>query len=363
MRPAFSSPKSAAAFAILLLVLLLSPALAGKWLLPPRNEIYTSTPLRYAPSHYLYEQIYKEKQDIDIAFIGSSRIRYDIDTPYVQRKLSEKLGRKAVVVTLGWSWSGCDALYFVTRDLLQNRKVHLIVSTEELYQENDPHRAATYWFRYGDDAEVLEGLPLSLQTAYYYGAMLEIPHNLLALIRSNIPKLQPTAAAAFDHGDPTNKLGAAFVPFDFDENPNARSVFVPYTPSTSANPADVCIYSKATSPVFHFGHSAAPLQLHFAREFGRLVEKHHIPLAYLHIPDLNEARVPMIQEREYWPDVIETNLTMFGISPATMFSSLSDSDVRKLFFNPLHLNENGQKYFTRLITPRLLQIYASQAKH
>jgi hypothetical protein len=361
MRPAFSSTRQAVAFLVLLSLLLLSPVLAGKWLLPPREEVYTSTPLHYAPSHYLFDQIYREKQDIDIAFIGSSRIRYDIDTPYVEKKLSEKLGRKAVVVTLGWSWSGCDALYFITRDLLQNRKVHLIVFTEELYQENAPHRAASYWFRYGDDAGALKDLSLPLQSAYYYGAVLRIPRNLLGLIRPNDPRLQPIAAAVFDHGDPTDMLGAAFVPFNFNENPGTKSLFVHYSPITAADPDEVCVYSK-TNRLFNFEHSAAPLQLHFAHEFGEVIKRSNTPLVYLHLPALSEAKAKMISEREYWPDVVGTNLTMFGIPPATMFSGLNESEIKKLFFNPLHLNENGQEYFTRLITPGLLQIYESKAE-
>jgi hypothetical protein len=362
MRPAFSSTKQAAAFAILLSMVLLSPLLAGKWLLPPREDVYTSTPLRYAPSHYLFEQIYQEKQDIDIAFIGSSRIRYDIDTPYVEKMLSEKLGRKAVVVTLGWSWSGCDALYFVTRDLLQNRKVHLIFFTEELYQENDPHRAAAYWFRYGDDSKSLPGLSLPLQSAYYYGAILELPRNLLSLARTNIPMLEPAAAAVYDHGDPTDKLGAAFFPFNFGENPNEKPFFTHYVPMTSADPGDVCIYSP-TNACFKFEHSAAPLQLHFAREFGEMAEKYGTPLVSIHLPTLAEAGSTAVPEREYWPDVIGTNLIMLGLPPASMFSGLGNTGIRKLYFDWLHLNENGQEYFTRLITPRLLQIYETKVEH
>jgi hypothetical protein len=40
MRPAFSSTKQAAAFALLLLFVLLSPVLAGKRWLPPRECSY-----------------------------------------------------------------------------------------------------------------------------------------------------------------------------------------------------------------------------------------------------------------------------------------------------------------------------------
>ena len=42
MRPAFASTKQVAAFALLLLLLLLSPALAGKKFLPPREQAYAA---------------------------------------------------------------------------------------------------------------------------------------------------------------------------------------------------------------------------------------------------------------------------------------------------------------------------------
>ena len=69
----------------------------------------------------------------------------------------------------------------------------------------------------------------------------------------------------------------------------------------------------------------------------------------------------MIQEREFWPDVLHADVTMMGIPPATLFAGLTDDDVRKLYYNPTHLNKNGQEYFTQIITPRLLEIYADQA--
>ncbi len=358
MRPAFSSTKSAAAFALLLLVLLLSPVLVGKRFLPSREEIYSSTSLRYASTHYIHEQIFREKGDIDIVFIGSSRIAFGIDTPYVQQKMSEKLGRKATVVTLGWSWGGFDALYFIAQDLLQHRKVHLLVFTEEVLQENKPHRAAAHWFRWGDNAESLVGLPMQLQAEYYFGAILGMPRNLLSLVRPNVPELDPAGAAVWSERK-EDRLGATSAECIFDTDPN----FSAFAPSNSISVTNVCVYSPATKSLFRFGHSAAPLQVHFARKFGELVQTHQVPVACIHIPVLKQIRTPIMEQREFWPDLIDTNLVMLGIPPATMFSGLSETEILKLFINPLHLNRNGQEYFTRLITPCLLEIYDAEASH
>jgi hypothetical protein len=48
---------------------------------------------------------------------------------------------------------------------------------------------------------------------------------------------------------------------------------------------------------------------------------------------------------------------LLGIPPKKLFSGLSDEQVLKLYADPMHLNQNGQRYFTRLITPTLLQLY------
>src|SRR3977135_860041 len=119
MRPAFTSPRQAAMVGVLLLLLLLLPVVMRKSWLPPRQEIYSSLPWSVGAFPYLREQIFDEKEDIDLLFMGSSRIWWGIDTPQVQKALSEKLGRKAVVRTLGWDSPGFDPFYFIMQDLLE----------------------------------------------------------------------------------------------------------------------------------------------------------------------------------------------------------------------------------------------------
>jgi hypothetical protein len=101
MRPAFSSPRQAAAFALLLLALLLAPALAQK-ILPSREAIYSSIWWASGDFPYMDGQIFQEKGDVDIVFMGSSHIWAAFDTPYVQEQLSKELGRPSVARTFGW---------------------------------------------------------------------------------------------------------------------------------------------------------------------------------------------------------------------------------------------------------------------
>jgi hypothetical protein len=84
MQSAFSSTKQAAAFAVLLLVILLSPVLVGKSLLRSRDQIYSSIPWGAGPYAYEHDQIFVEKGDLDVVFMGPSTMWYAIDTPYFQ---------------------------------------------------------------------------------------------------------------------------------------------------------------------------------------------------------------------------------------------------------------------------------------
>jgi hypothetical protein len=370
MRPAFSSSRQAAAFVLLLLALLLAPALAGKKFLPPREEIYSSIWWASGDYPFFYHQIFQEKEPIDILFIGASHIHTAFDTPYVQEQLSHELGRPAVARTFGWGWPGYDNFYFVTKDLLEHRQVRMLVF-DDLYSLPDkPHILAPRMFRFGDNADDLDGLPLSVDASYYFASVVGMPHNLLGLVRTNFaPNLdlgKPTHFEIHDRAlNPVSQLGAltgrlGFSP-DFLADYRDHGEFVEFTPSTGARPSDVCVYSPDTKSRFAFSTNAIPpMQLHFAQKFTALAREHGCKLVLIHIPFYDERRSPVISEPAFWPDVLGTNVTMIGIPPATLFQELTDDEIKKLYSDPVHLNENGQKYFTSLMTPTLLKLYESQ---
>jgi hypothetical protein len=370
MRPAFSSTKSAAAFALMLLFILLSPVLVGKKLLPPREEVYTSQTWRYCACGFLDDQIFKETSDIDVVFIGSSRMWAGIDTPYVQKEFSKKLGRPAVVLTLAWSWAGFDAVYFIGQDLLKHRKVRMIVFDDEFRDDDVPNVSATHWFRFGEDWQDVAGMPLRIQSDYYLAAVLGMPRNLLSIVRPNYS--EPLVSEDFQHWstvfaakDPHEELGTltarrSLYPDD---------LFASFSPKTRARTDDVCVFSPETRDQFEFSGPRTPgWQMSFAKKFADLAASREVKLVFLHLNPAysnNETNSPLIQERECWPEVLGTNVVMMGIAPAKLYSGLDGSNLAKLFYTPdhLHYNENGEKFFTPLITPALLQIYENQTAH
>lgn len=364
MRPAFSSTRQAALFTLLLLGLLLSPVIAGKKGLPSREEIYSSIWWESGDFPYLHQQIFNERGDIDILFIGASHIHTAIDTSYVRQKFSEELKRPVVARTLGWGGGGYDELYFVTRDLLEHRKVRMLVFDDVFTDSDQLHILTPHFFRFGDDADVLTGLPFKVKAAFYFASVMGMPRNLLQLCRSNLGAdlVSPIPVFGAQNAyapNPATRLGAFDVRLGFNYGPH----FEDYSPLTGVQPSSVHIYSPATTNFFTFSDTAiSPVQLYFVRKFAALAQDHGCQLVLLHIPTFEERHSAFISERAFWPRTLNTNVTMIGICPTNLFRGLTDDEIRKLFTNPDHFNENGQKYFTRLLTPTLLQIYDSQAQ-
>lgn len=364
MRPAFNSTRAAAAFALLLLVLLALPAVVGKNLLPPREQAYAALSWGSGPYPYLRHEIFEESGDVDIAFVGSSKILHCLDARRLQAELSKKIGRPAVVRVLGWGGGGFDAVYFMTRDLMEHRRVKMLVIYGD-HNDNNRNKKSPVWFRFSENYTTLAGLPLSEQAEYYFATLVGLPRNWLCLLRQNLPADLSVPNFWEEHyrsanlgellGSTTSQLGFA------NADADATVPFVPFTPQTVATPADVCIYSPATATNFDFSQKPLPAyENQFTRLTAKLAETHQCQLVLLHVPDINEARLSLIHELAFWPNLFDTNLVMLGVPPARMFAGLTDEEVRQLFFNPGHLNQNGQAYFTQLITPMLIELYLSK---
>jgi hypothetical protein len=367
MAPAFSSPRQAALFALFLLASLLSPILLGKSELPSRERVYGGISWNSGDYPFIHQQIFQEKGDIDIVFMGSSHMYDDIDTPYVQKELSKKLGRPATVLSLCWRWPGLDPLYIIAQDLLEHRKVHMLVFYDD-QGTNDPHVHAWQIVRYADNGKDLSGLPLSSRIAYYYGAIVGMPRNLFSLIHPDKPFylgpkmiqfLRWNGAAPDLQKLPSDNLGAES---DRENYFDGASTFTPYTPPPTANPPDALVYSDITANRFEFfGPPAPPLQRYFASKLIALAAAHGTKLICLSLPQVDTMRSAKVPEPRLWPDALRDHADLIGIPPEKLFAGMDDDSVHRLFDDGEHLNDNGQRYFTRLITPSLIHLYESTA--
>ena len=374
MRPAFSSTKQAAAFALLLFGLLVLPVVMGKNLLPPRAEAYASQSWGTAAWPWIQQQIFEETNNIDMVFLGSSHLIQGIDAPLLQAELGKKLGRPAVVRTLSWGGAGFDGLYLVAQDLLEHRQVRQMVFYDEHVDGSDKKHggAIPYLFRFSDHASSLRGLPVAEKGVYYFAALMGMPINLLGLIRPAIPA-EPYAdrPGYIPPKDKTfssapERLGSISALAGYNANlliPE-NAPFVPFTPAVT-NELAAHVYTVA-QPDTNFEFSATPLpvwQAHFAREFGRLAARHGCQLVLLDLPTLETVRNTGIHERAFWSQLIATNLPLVGVPAQQMFGSLTDAEILKLYSDKAHLNKNGQDYFTPLIAPVLINLYEAAFAH
>lgn len=365
MRPAFSSTKQAASFALLLLLLLSSPWLAGKRFLPPREQAYATAGWAEGPYPWMEKQIFLETNDIDIVFMGSSSMEWAIDTPYVQEKLDEHLGRKSVVRSICWTKVGFDALYFAAKDLLERRHVKTLVFYDQA-EKTLPASGTVNWYRFGDDAALLSGLQFRYKAYYYFAATVGMQRNFLAMLSPNLPEetnnTDPSYCELSWHAaNPENRLGAITAQVGFHQSDGAEP-FVPYLPKTGVTPSDVSIYAPATASNFAFSDQPLPSwQIYFLKRFALEAGKHGCKLVLLHIPFMKEKQSLKINESAYWPDALQTDVAMLGIPTGRLFAGMSEDDVKRLFYNSQHLNQNGSKYFTPLVVPALLQLHEGKS--
>lgn len=362
MSPPFRSRFGGPSFALLLALLLALPALVAKtgWL--DRRDLYPAIAWKHGPFPWIQQKIFSETGDVDIAFVGSSHLWDDVDTPYVQKKLSAQLGREATVFTLGWPWGGFDAVYFIARDLLDHRRVRTLVISDE-GAGSMPHYEASHWFRIGENTEALTGLGLLGQFRLYGEAVLGMPRQLLSLVRPNLlddPLLAKNTFWDTYYRAPNvaANLGALRARLAY----GASRDFVPFKPGGGATPEDARVYSAANAGEFTFtGPRTHENGLHFVRRLARLCQERGTQLVILQTPFYPERQEKLIPLRERWPEVLGAQAQIAGVAPARLFAGIPDGDIEKLFYEDGHLNQNGQELFTPVVTPMLLKLYAESS--
>jgi hypothetical protein len=364
MKPVFSSRWGPLALLGGLALMVALPALLKVSGRLTRQQAYESLGWRFGSLPWIQQKIFAEaNQDVDIAFLGSSFMWTDINPNYVQRQLSDRLKRPAEVFTLGWNWGGFDELYFVARDLLDHRRCRMLVVYEERQGGSEPHRAMYRMYRYGDNADAVAGLPVKDRAALYAGAILGAPRQLVSLLRPNEP--EPAAhweanslLAAYGGADLVEHRGTMRIERNMDGTP-----FAAFTPPGGATAADALIYSPATAASFQPSPPRDNYQRHFLAELAKLCRERGTRLVLVHLPiyaDPMSDKIPMMID---WPAGGPPPCDLIGIPPARMYAGMARDDIMRLYVNDLHFNANGQDYFTPLLTPALLDLYATPTSH
>jgi hypothetical protein len=342
MAPAFSSTRSAAAFGGILILLLTLP-LTLHWIGGvPKEEAYRGISENAGAFNYFHQQSFEENSDVDILFCGASLLGNALEPAVVQNALSQALGRRANVILLRQSWQGPDMNYFVARELMERRKVKMLViaTLARVHRSSQPHVQLFRVIRYGDDPGALDGLPLLNRMALYADYVLGAPRQALNLLRRN--EIDPPPSVPVSHGSPIGYHGRPFI---------RRKVSVP------AIPPDTLIDTAGNSGKFQFdGPPLNAYQLHFLEKTEELAEKQGSLLVILHLPSPSERGSEGVPERQLVPKLLKPGVVFAGVPLARMFQDVPDDQFFD-YFQDEHLNLNGSELFTGIVTPLLVQLY------
>lgn len=349
-RPAFSSNGQAFGFLALVIFALLLPALISESGKISRRDSYDLMPENQGAYSFVKTEIFDEKADIDILFIGSSLIWNAVDAPQVQMELSSRLGRQARVVTFGNYFNSIDIPYTEIRDLLRQKRVRLIVFSVPRMPFADAPSATAYRFlRYDEDPEIFERLPLRHKLALYACGILRSPQDLLTMARKNLSKASPYGK--FSGANPANLA--------MGRNPEK---FVKFAPAAPSLPASEIIYSEETREKFEFtGENISNYQNIYFEKMLETLAANDVPLALINVPQYSERGSRKIIERKNFSEVFGRQIPLAGIAPAILYAGLSEDEIELLHYDDEHLNANGSEFYTRAMMPAILEIYEKHA--
>jgi hypothetical protein len=332
MLPAFENWRATARFGALLLALLLLPVFLNAIGLPPRIEVYNGLRVRGGPYVKTRQQLFATTGDIDIAFVGSSVLNVAVNVDELQARLEERYGGDVNVRMFGFVFQGFDMQYVMLRDLLEHRKVKLVVMSlsGESLMSDMPHVQLHNLLRYGEYPEMYHGLSFVDRAAMYGSHALDGPRQLIKLLRAEQP---------------------------IDAADNRRSFMVHETRGAGvAPPAPVIVLSDETRHEFMFGDPGlSSRQRHFATKLAELADQHDVPIVILHVPTPEDFEYERIWERAEWPRILAGSPALVGFRRTDLFG---DGPASQFYSDRVHLNAEGQDRFTRSLTPYLMARYA-----
>ena len=344
MRPAFPTTRNSIAFGILLLFLLTLPLTLYSIGLPSRYAVYRGVAQQAGPFDFLRRVVFEQTEPLDVVVLGHSLLKLSMEYEQIEQGLQREFGRPARTLVAGLNWEGVDMQYFLLRDLLEHRKVRmLIVQMPTLAQRSRrPHAQTFRVFRWGDFPGALDGLGVRDEAGLYAACVLGAPRHLLTLLRPNLIDPSMGALRPTEERERFGYFGSPFV-------------------AVNTRPPEFTAESLIYSPerVGPFDFSGAPLnsyQLHFARKIAELARQHHTQLVVMHVPLASEYGQSRIVERGNWRELLGQDVEVIGAPSASLFPGM-DEDRVHLYYEDEHMNFNGMRYFTRVMTPALVRIY------
>ncbi len=350
--PAFASARTAVGFVGLLLALLALPWGLAALGVPSREQLWRGVDDDSGPIAWVWQQVFRERSDLDVVFVGASLMGAGVDTPRVEAALSRELGREAAVVTLAVNWRTEDRVHLILEELLRRRKVGLVVASmpKPTHARRWPgmsHEIGHWTTRLDAGTPLVRGMPLADRVGLAAAHVLTGPRSLLYALRPG--RLSPSPEAA--------NLGASLAPLGFTRAGSGDPQR--YRPVAADPPRFTAgeIVQEAPGGVLRISElEPSAYQRHCIRETLALLARHEVPLAVLHLPGWPERADAHLEELADWSALAGRPVPVLGVPPAALFEPLAEDEVQRLFFNRYHLNASGSRYFTAALLPGILEV-------
>lgn len=342
--PPFKTRGQALAMLLALVATLVLPVLLPVFGLPSRLEVYRSLPVSTGPFNFIAHEIFEDERPIDLLLIGSSTLWSAIDARHLETALSERLGRPAIVRVLAANWPGDDLTYVLLRDVLEHRKVKFVVLGMPFpNQTNDrPHVQSFRWLRFGDDSRIWEMATFRSLLSVYASSVLGGPRQLVSALRPNRPT--PNHEEGINLGGQLGEHGFRGAPF------------VRFERAPPPIPVERAIGRTATEGWFRVTNTRlGPYQTHFAKLIGELLKTHQVRAAAIHVPMWSDRASETVNQAMDWNDVLGVPMPIIGAPGSVMFSNLSANEQELLYYDE-HLSRNGAEFFTRALTPAIVEL-------
>jgi hypothetical protein len=349
--PAFPSSASRLVFAGAVLALLALPGLLHARGHPSVEERFRSVPQTGGDFAAIEHFVLHEAEPIDILVLGTSYLWAAIDTPLLEERVGEALGRPAVARTLGSNFRGEEMYTVLLDETLRRRKVRVLVLSmpSERDRRDSPH---PYAHRVAGPGflDLYDGLPLRQRGAALGEVLLGAPRHALALVRGERTEVSPLLRT---NGALLRREGFSGAAFDEDLRP------APELPVSSL------VYGPASRDRFCFLDDALnEIQLHFTRQTIALAQKNGVRVVILNVPTWSDRTPnPGIIERRAWRDCVRERMvypetfpgtTLVGATPRDLFGEMTEREAQRFFYSG-HMNANGARYFTDAIAPALVE--------
>jgi hypothetical protein len=353
MFPAVWSNRHAVALILVIGMLLTLPVMMHVAGFPPRDRVYSGIRVETGTGPLDEHNIFEEKGPVDILLVGSSLLVRGVDTDYLEHQLSQQLGRPGKVRRLALKWQGLDMQYMLMKDFLEHHKTGIVIMnmpTGALLGDA-PHIQAYRWMRWGEFPASTAGLSFRHRVGIYGAQVLGAPRQIVNYIRPN--RLVQSPELVHDLGSQSQYGSVGYYGSTFIPEPRTPPVFA----------VDSMISHGSDDANFDFnGEALGPYHQHWAREIGNLANQYNVPFAMIHIPEDTEKGMTHVPERMYWPSVLGLpDAPVIGIPSETLFRETPATEVQNYYYDQ-HFNDNGKEFFTRAITPAVLDVYNKEVR-